>query len=183
MIEISYTVPALDKILRQHENDILMVMAATMQANRGMMFDAEGGDNGKEKWAPLNWRKGRILQKRGTLRKSFSPMNDGKKPGRSQGSVVRTIGNAVQIGTSLLYAKMMNDGTTKMPGGVLRPVNAKALKIPAPEGVKIEGAKDGFIFRKSVKIPARPMDTMSAEDDEEISQTVMNYVMEILNNG
>jgi hypothetical protein len=100
----------------------------------------------------------------------------------------------------------MNDGTTKMPGGVLRPVRAKALKIPLPAGKQakdgIKGAKnlqkigakklvweraDGkketgnFIFRKSVRIPARPFDDWNARDQEEIDAALLSKVAAILN--
>lgn len=175
MIKIDLTIPNLAEKLREHERDILLVLAAAMQTNRAMMFDQEGAHNGKRRWADLKWRTGAILQKRGTLRKSFGPQNDGIRPGQGPESVLRTSGDTVTIGTKLLYARLMNDGTTKMPGGVLRPVRAKALKIPAP------GGKKGFLFRKSVRIPARPMDEISELDKREWADTLEAYIAEVLN--
>lgn len=144
-----------------------------MQTNRAMMFEHDGADNDKPKWAPLVLRVGgRPLQKSGTLRKSLAPGNDGKKPGQELGSVVRTEGIRVMIGTTLLYAGMMNDGTTKMPGGVLRPVRAKALKIPLEDGT--------FMFRRSVKIPARQMNEITQKDADEFSESVAAHIAAIL---
>jgi len=183
MIDINLKFPDLHARLKKYEKDIYLVLAAAMQTNRAMMFDKEGADNGKDKWAPLKWRSGRILQKTGTLRKSFAPMNDGVKPGKNNGTIVRINAPSVIIGTNLAYAATMNDGTTKMPGGVITPVSAKALKIPLPEGgkgVTKREKKQGFMFRKSVKIPARPMDTISKEDEQEFAETLMNYISEIL---
>jgi hypothetical protein len=120
----------------------------------------------------------------------------------------------------------MNDGTTKMPGGILTPKTAKALKIPVPPGFKDKAfmknqrklvtalrkqmktgvrqyindggqkydvnamsakivkekkkTNQGFIFRKSVKIPARPMDTITKQDEDEFAETIENYMWEIL---
>jgi len=177
MINIDLKITDYLAIFEDHKEDIMNLLAATMQTNRAMMFDKDGADNGKEEWAPLKWRSGRPLQHRGTLRKSFAPFNDGIKPGHGQDTIIHIAYPMAVIGTKLAYAQLMNDGTTKMPGGVLRPVKAKALKIPAPNG------EEGFIFRKSVKIPARPMDTITEEDNEEIAKTVENYITEILNNG
>src|SRR5260221_14110145 len=103
-----------------------MVLAASMQTNRAMMFDKDGADNGKVKWKPLDtyFRSGRPLQDRGTLRQSMGPTNDGIRPGMGPSGIMQINGPEVVIGTSLLYAGMMNDGTTKLPGGVLKPHHA-----------------------------------------------------------
>ena len=132
-----------------------------MQTNRSMMSDKDGADNGKEKWALLNKmsRTGRPLQKTGTLRKSMAPQMsaDGKKPGYGKDTVVRFEGNKVVIGTKILYAGMMNDGTTKMPDGAFRARQAKALKIPMQDG--------SLLSRRDVaKIPARPMNEITEQD-------------------
>ena len=231
MIKIELTFPKLEKKFKELEREVMLVLAAAMQTNRAMMFDKDGADNGKDKWEPLKWRSGRPLQATGTLRKSMAPQNDGIKPGHSTGGVVKVSGTSVSIGTSLLYAGLMNDGTTKLPGGVLKPVRAKALKIPLPQGKKAgeavlaihqAGAKrqleklsaklgkaksrkamdkildkmaelkfnmdhgrinkgEKFIFRKSVKIPARPMNTVTDLDKAEWSETVANFIASRLN--
>lgn len=195
MIEIKLKFPKFDEELRRRKKEIFEVLAATMQTNRAMMFDKDGEDNGKEKWAPLKFRNGRPLQNRGTLRKSFAPMNDGIRPGKSQGTIVKYNLPVVTIGTNLAYAELMNDGTTKMPNGVLKATRAQALKIPLPKGSKAtDGAKalrkgavkddDGnaFIFRKSVRIPARKMDVVTEMDEREYAEALQNYISEILSN-
>lgn len=196
MIKIEVEFPDLYERLKKYEKEIMLVLAASMQTNRSMMFDADGADNGKKKWAPLKFRNGRPLQDRGTLRKSMGPSNDGITPGRGVDSVLKINTDSVMIGTKLAYARMMNDGTTKMPGGVLRPINAQALKIPLPMGKNIVkaakalrkgAAQDStgqkYIFRKSVRIPARPMDEITPQDEQEWVETVQNYMMEILTRG
>ncbi len=173
MIKIELKMPDLARAFKEHQRDIMLVLAASMQTNRAMMFDKDGADNGKKEWAPLKLRVGRPLQKSGTLRKSMAPQNDGKKPGNGPDTVLAITGDTATIGTKLLYAGMMNDGTTKMPDGVLRPVRAQALKIP------LGGGK--FMFRKSVKIPARKMDEVTKQDSKEWADTLANYITDILN--
>ena len=173
MISLSFTVPDLAMVFKKRQRDIMLVLAASMQTNRAMMFDKDGADNGKQKWAPLVLRSGRPLQKTGTLRKSMAPSNDGMRPGKGQGSKLQINGTEVQIGTTLAYAPMMNDGTAKMPGGVLKAVRAQALKIP------LGGGK--FMFRKSVRIPSRRMDEITAQDSQEWADTLAAYIADVLN--
>lgn len=214
MISLKMTFPKLDEIFKNHEKQIMEVLAATMQTNRAMMFDKDGADNGKKKWKNPKFRKGRPLQASGDLRKSMAPMNNGKKPAYTPNGILKLSGNSVRIGTNLIYARLMNDGTVHMAGGVLVPVNAKALKIPVPpdmvkkmlktqqskENMKANSRKlskaelkkkagihkDGdehFMFRKSVKIPARPMDQITKADEKEWAETLANFIAEVLNNG
>lgn len=174
MIEIKFQMPDLYAELKKRKREIDLAMAAAMQANRGMLFDTEGKYNGRPGWAPLKWRVGMILSKRGTLRKSLSPPNPMGKAGND--GIVEFAEETVTIGTRLGYARMMNDGTVKMPGGVLRPVKAKALKIPAPFG-----KKGKFIFRKSVKIPARPFDDWTDQDEDELLLVLTEKIAQVLN--
>lgn len=202
-LDIKFSFPGWKERILKNWDDIHLFIAAQMQFNRGMLFDNEGLYNGHDKWAELRFRSGQILSHRGTLRKSIAPIggvvgpNAKGKPGPN--GIVRVAGNEVTIGSTLIYARMMNDGTTKMPGGVLRPVKAKALKIPLPEGkqatdlakelrksgktLPIEGRKTPgrFIFRKSVKIPARPYDTWTKEDQDELTEALTNKIARILN--
>lgn len=174
MIEIKFQMPDLYGELMKRKPEIDLAMAAAMQANRGMLFDSEGKYNGREGWAPLKWRSGMILSKRGVLRKSIAPPGMTGRAGND--GIVEFNNETVTIGTRLGYARMMNDGTVKMPGGVLRPVKAKALKIPAP------GNKKGkFIFRKSVKIPARPFDDWTQQDEDELLLVLTEKVAQVLN--
>ncbi len=194
MIKLELTFPDLAAKYKRHEKDLMLVLAAAMQTNRAMMFDKDGADNGKEKWLPPKFRNGRPLQWKGYLRKSFAPQNDGIRPGHGPDGIVRVQGEKVFIGTKLLYARLVNDGTANMPGGVLKAINAKALKIPIPPGKtatkdakaahKSGGGSDSegkFIFRKSVKIPARKMDIVTSEDAKEWADTLANYIAEMLN--
>ncbi len=184
MVKLQFTFPRLEKRFKDRQRDIMLVLAASMQTNRSMMFDKDGADNGKDQWEKLKWRSGRPLQKTGVLRKSMAPRNDGIVPGAEKSSVLNVSGRTVEIGTNLLSARMMNDGTSKMAGGVLRPVKAKALKFPIPQNTKglTEKEKErGFMFRKWVRIPARRMDEVTSEDQAEWSQTLSNYIASILN--
>jgi hypothetical protein len=107
-----------------------------------MLFDNEGSYNGHRRWARLSFRSGQILSNRGALRRSIAPHNPKGSPAAD--GIVRFTGDEIIVGTKLLYARMMNDGTTKMPGGVLRPKNAKALKIPVPQGKNAGPAAKGI---------------------------------------
>lgn len=229
MINIDYTYPDWHELVKKYKDEINLFIAAQIQTNRGQMFDAEGAHNGKKKWAPLKLRSGMILSNRGNLRRSWSPSNPTGKPGTD--GIVRFKEDIIVVGTNVAYARLMNDGTAMMPGGVLKAVNAKALKIPIPAGkaasvasIKIRGqaanaelkelgkslrkAKnhkqkmaildkmekvtkkivagtggENFIFRKSVKIPARPMDNWSQEDENELSAALKNKLVEVMNRG
>lgn len=203
MIEIRFSMPDLLDIMRKRKREIDLAMAAAMQANRGMLFDSEGKYNGRPGWAPLAFRSGMILSKRGVLRKSIAPPGATGQAGAD--GIVEFSGDTVTIGTRLGYARMMNDGTVKMPGGVLRPVKAKALKIPVDfkqiaeretrEGgqyktatltkdVKKRFGKKGsgnFIFRKSVRIPARPFDDWNTMDEDELNLVLAEKIAQVLN--
>ncbi len=182
--------PDLAGKLLKADQELKLFVAAMMQTNRGMLFDREGAYNGHKKWAPLVFRQGQILSNRGVLRQSLAPSSPTGRPGPD--GIVEFGNGVVTIGTNLVYARLMNDGTVNMPGGVLRPVNAKALKIPVPGGKGAtdvakslrKGAsgkgKDKFIFRKSVKIPARNFDDWTKEDELELAQAYMNKVAEVL---
>lgn len=211
MVGITFEFPEWEEKLKKRLNEINLFIAAQMQTNRGMLFDAEGGYNGHQRWAPLKLRTGMILSKTGALRQSMGPMNMGGRPGPD--GIVRFEGDKITIGTKLAYARLMNDGTVNMPGGVIRAKKGQALKIPVPDGVEINRLKkeirsaktdaereekqeklekwkelrkegkgnDGYIFRKSVKIPARPFDTWTAEDEKELSTALANKLIEVLN--
>lgn len=176
MIKIQFSVEDLAAKFKGMQDEIMLVLAASMQTNRAMMFDKDGADNDKPQWAPIKFRDGRPLQNRGDLRRSMAPGNDGLRPGFGKDGILRMEGNRATIGTKLLYAETMNDGTAKMPGGVLRPVHAKALRFPAGTQAGAKGVKDGFMFRKWVKIPARPMDIITPADEREWAETVANFI-------
>lgn len=131
-LDIQFKFPDWVSEVKSREGELNLFMAAQIQANRGMLFDQQGARNNHDAWKTLKFRNGQILSNRGALRKSISPFNPKGTPGPS--GIVRFTEDMIVVGTSLLYARMMNDGTTHMPGGVLRPKKAKALKIPLPSG-------------------------------------------------
>lgn len=134
LVGIEFKFPNWEAKLKAAKEEINLFLAANMQTNRGLLFDAEGGRNGHQRWAPLVFRNGMILAKRGILRKSIGPKNSGLRPATGPDSIIRFTETTITIGTALAYARMMNDGTAKMPGGVLRAKRAKALKIPVESG-------------------------------------------------
>lgn len=185
-VSIEVNMPDLESKFQGFTRELYLFIAAQIQTNRGFMFAKEGAHNSHPKWNPLVFRKGMILSNKGTLRKSIAPTPARGQPGND--GVVRISGEKVTVGTNLFYAKLMNDGTTKMPGGVLTATKAKALKIPVPGGERATGVAKGirkkqgdFIFRKSVKIPARPFDQINSEDAKEIGIAVRNKLAKMLN--
>lgn len=199
-MEIKFNFPNWEQAIKRAYPNMMRGLAAAIQTNRGMLFDQEGAYNGHDRWADLKFRAGQILAIRGTLRKSISPSNPKGLPG-PQG-IVRIAGNEITIGTTLGYATMMNWGTTKLPGGVLKPVRAKALKIPLPAGkratqlaktlrkkaYKGEKKNERFIFRKSVRIPARyfleaddESKVWNQQDQEEFDATTITLLARAMN--
>jgi phage gpG-like protein len=169
--EIEFKFPDWATKLKAAEDEIALTLAASIQTNRGLIFDHEGAYNGHKKWAPLKFRDGQILSNRGKLRKSMAPTPSRGQPG--PGGIVEKNWPVISVSTTLLYARMMNNGTVGLPGGVLRPVKAKALRIPT--------GKTGFIFRKSVRIPGRPFDEVNDADVQEFEEVLRNKIEQILN--
>lgn len=202
LLDIKFEFPDWKERLAAAEDELNLFIAAIVQTNRGFLFDSEGSYNGRPGWAPLKFRVGQILSDRGVLRKSIAPQNPDGTAGPN--GVVRFESDAVVIGTTVLYARLMNDGTAKMPGGKLVAKNAKALRIPLPSGKNATPAaktlrksaktldtevaegvtrQNKFIFRKSVKIPARPFDDWNEQDQEELDAALISKIAEILNRG
>lgn len=132
LLELEFKFPDWKRKLQGRVREVYLAIAAAMQTNRGMLFDREGSYNGHEKWKPPLFRNGQALSDRGTLRKSIAP--GGGRVGPN--GIVRFSGDTVTIGTKMLSARLMNDGTAKLPGGVLKPKNAQALRIKLPSGKK-----------------------------------------------
>lgn len=168
---IELNMPNLSEKIKSRRDEIQRFIAAQIQFNRGMLFDNEGAYNGHPPWEPLKYREGQILSKRGTLRKSIAPNSADGNAGAD--GYVKIKPDSVTIGTNLYYAAMMNYGTKGLPGGVLKPVKAKALKIPT-------GPKS-FIFRKSAYIPPRPFNELNEQDREEFEIALSNKLAELLN--
>lgn len=139
--------------------EIELFIAANIQFNRGQLFDNEGAYNGHSKWQELSFRNGQILKMRGTLSKSMGPVKDPQGGAvRSPNGILNIERDSITIGTTLAYAAMMNNGTAGLPGGVLRPTKAKALKIPLPSGQKA-GSGAQSIHRAALQ---RRIDKMEA---------------------
>ena len=199
-VEIVFTFPNWAAKMKKRMNEINLFIAAQIQFNRGMLFDNEGAYNGRPRWKELVFRNGQILSNRGVLRKSIAPTNPKGTPGPD--GIVRFNGDMITVGTQVAYARLMNDGTTKMPGGKLVAKNAKALMIPLPSGKSAnvnakqarkesstllkpkEGggySRQNVIFRKSVKIPSRPFDDWNAEDQKELDAALIGKLVQVMN--
>lgn len=199
-VKIKMSFPDYAGQIKRRRDDLNRFIAAMVQTNRGELFDSEGSHNGRPGWKPLKLRNGQILSDRGVLRKSIAPFNPRGTSGPN--GIVRFSSDTITVGTKLIYARLMNDGTEKMPGGVLKPVRAKALKIPLPAGKSATDTAKGLrkqskkikyspapgverdqnvIFRASVKIPARPFDDWNDQDDLELREAVANKIASIMN--
>ncbi len=197
MIEATFKFPDLADKLRLAADKIRQELVVAMQTNRGMLFDAEGAYNGHTPWKGLLLRAGQILASRGVLKKSLAPDSPTGQAG--PGGYVKSDPQIVTIGTNVAYASTMNWGTTRMPGGVMRPVNGQALRIPLPEGKRAtemakelgkgkkrstdahDGKEKKFIFVKSVKIPARRFDDVTPQDTREFRDALEAALAEALN--
>ncbi len=186
MIAAEFTFPDLVTKVRANERRIGEEIIVAMQTNRGMLFDAEGNYNGHEAWAKPMLREGQALAARGVLKKSLAPGTTNGNAG--PGGIAQIDGQKYTIGTDVAYAAMMNFGTTKMPDGIMRPVRAKALRIPLPSGKKAtkaaktlrKGSDEGFIYRKWVRIPERRFDVITQQDREEFDAAFAAAVAEVL---
>lgn len=135
MITATFHFPDLAARLKAARLRIGQEMIVAMQTNRGMLFDNEGRYNGHEAWDGLVLRSGQVLARRGTLKQSLAPGGGTGQAGPG-GIAKMSDDGLVTIGSSLGYAPLMNWGTTKMPDGIMRPVHAKALRIPVPGGMQ-----------------------------------------------
>ncbi len=166
ILEVKFKFPKLDQRIKKNHKRIEQFLAAAMQTNRALLFDAEGEYSGHQKWAPLKLRTGKILSKRGNLRRSIGPSNDGVRPVQSDNGIIEYRNGLVKIGTKLAYAAIQNNG------GIIKAKTAKALKIPLDNGK--------FMFRKSVTIPERNFDSITQQDRQEFSESLKNILVEVL---
>jgi phage gpG-like protein len=159
VLDIDFKFPDWADKVRGAEPELNRFLAAQVQTNRGLLFDAEGSRNGHQRWPGLSLRNGQILSQRGKLRKSIAPRNSGGQPGPD--GVVSFDGDMIAVGTRLLYAKMMNYGTVGLPGGILKPKHAKALRIPLPAGQSASP--------KARKARAAPLEKKAAAQKEKLA--------------
>lgn len=177
---------------------LYLFAAAQLQTNRGMLFLHEGAWNGHDRWKPLRLRDGQPLKDRGTLSQSIGPIrrsDSGVRPAYNRGTIVSYGADKVTVGTSLKYARLMNDG------GTIVPKKGKVLWIPLPSktsatkevnqakkhghlnGAPIVRLANGkfFMLAKKVKVPPRPFDKLNSKDQEELRTAMTNEVARCLN--
>lgn len=198
LLSIAVQFPDWASKVRRKTNELNVFMAAQIQMNRALMFDNEGAYNGHPKWASLKFRAGQILSDRGKLRRSIAPRNP--KGTANEGGIVRFVGDQIIVGTNVMYAGLMNDGTTKMPGGVLRSKSGKALMITLPTGKSAKEAvksmkktrvsyevtpgvqkSKNVIWRMSVRIPARNFTDWNDSDQYNVNDAFMAKLQDVLN--
>lgn len=168
IISAEFKFPPWAKQLEKHYRELMLGVAATIQTNRGMLFDQEGAYNGHKRWQPLKFRKGQILSDTGTMRRSISPTIPNGYAG--PGGVVKISGDVVTVGTTIKYAPVHNYGA------VIYPKRKKVLSWKV-------GKKR--YFAKSVTIPARPFleGAWNRKDQEEVYQTLKKKVFRIMQVG
>lgn len=197
MVGLEWKFPKWLEAFRTRESELMMFIAATLQTNRGLMFDRDNAGR-PTPWKKPVFRDGQPLSKTGTLRKSFAPRNDGRTPVKGPDGVVQVSGTQVTIGTTLAYAPIHNTG------GVIRPKNGKVLWIPLPNGranssnaptkaardlkkgktgAPIVKGRNGIVYllAKKVTIPKRPMDEWTQADQKELESALLTKLEEILN--
>lgn len=160
--------------------DLPLLIAATVQTQRGMIFDNEGAYNGRPRWEPLKFRQGQILKDKGTLSKSIAPQNNGIKPSRAEGTILESAGDMVRVGTKIPYAETHELGATikpKQPGGLLH------FQVPVYTTTKSGKTKQKgtrWIHAHQVVIPARPFGNITDQDANELAETIANYYESII---
>lgn len=163
---VKFEFPDLEGIFREALPEIERTIAASIQTQVGMRFDAEGAYNGHEKWEPLKLREGQILSLRGDLRKSISPPTRGVAGPNGfvtfQGDVTNLL---TEVGSKLIYAGVHNNGAHIVPK------NKMALRFANPGTGK-------FIFSKCVNIPKRNFTDLNSTDEKELSETLANFIAE-----
>lgn len=158
-VRFKFDFPDLKSLVERERENLKLLQAATMQTQRGMLFDQEGAYNGHQRWPDLQFRSGQILSRGGArgLRGSIAPRNNGKAPGRGSHTILEMMSSgammSVTIGSSLIYAETHDQGATihAKPG--------KYLKIPLPVGQwaneKTRGIQKHQAARKSADLAAK----------------------------
>lgn len=157
-----------------------MLIAASVQTQRGLIFQHEGQWNGRSKWAPLKFRDGQILKDTGTLSKSIAPKHSPDKPGRENGTILEAHNDIVSVGTDIAYAIIHEEGrvyhgTPEMPLAFPAPI----YKVSSKTGKKRKSG-EYWIFCQKIVIPARPFGDVTQMDADEIAQTLANRFTAVL---
>jgi phage gpG-like protein len=161
MIKLKVKVPKLKKTFQDQMPSIIASLAATVQTNRGMLFDKEGAHNGHERWKPLKYRRGKILQDTGNLRRSIAPRGGNGHAGPN--GIVRVDSRIVFLQTNVEYAGIHEDGSRL-------------------QGV-VKGS--GKHQRKPRNIPSRPFmqKAWNSQDQDEVVQTMTRKLEKLLQDG
>lgn len=164
LLKIDFDFPSLERNLRKHQSEANLLVMATVQTNRGMLFDQEGKMNGHKVWDKLKMRDGQILSRRGVLRKSIAPFNAKGTPG-PQGIAKTTGFLKADVGTKVKYASTQNNGAIikAKPGKVLSFIN------------EISGKR---VYTHSVNIPARNFSDWNDRDQAELDNTMAAFILE-----
>ena len=173
-VSVNIQLPDFDKKQMWMLRAVPLLIAASLQTQRGLIFQNEGQWNGREKWAPLKFRDGKILRDKGDLSKSIAPRHDDNKPGRSAGTILEAKGDIVSVGTDIAYAIIHEEGkvyhgTPEMPLAFPAPL----YKISSKTG-KQRKSGQYWIFCQKITIPARPFGNVTQMDADEIAQTLAN---------
>ena len=182
-VKYNFSYTDMHKLFVDNYERTMLLVAAVLQTQRAMIFDAEGAYNGRERWKPLKFRQGKILSDRGGLRGSIAPRNNGVTPTVGANTILDVRQNRITIGSSLIYAKIHDEG------GVIK-AKGKALAIPLPKGKSatatakgLSKSRGGVLFVKSVTIPKRTFTDFNSQDERELGDTLVNFLAEVLNNG
>lgn len=162
--EATFEFPDFLSRFEQSRDRIERTIAASIQTQVGLRFDAEGSYHGHDKWKKIR-RQGQILSLSGTLRKSIAPPAADGRAGTD--GFVRSEGGpelmTIEVGTKVIYASVHNDGAViRHPGTE----NGFGMKILIPP--------------HDIPMPRRNFTEQNQQDTDEISQTVANLVAAIL---
>lgn len=116
----------------------------------------------------------------------------GEGPLRASATVIDPLDQGdtilVRAGFNLIYAAYQDQGTKGLPGGVLKPVRAKALFIPLRKGVR-PGDPDlvrgvDFVLAKEVRYKGTGYFTLTLEEMKPLAaQAIGEQVLAILKGG
>lgn len=179
-VEVSIQIPDFNGMSLQAIARAPLIIAATIQTQRGFIFDHEGQYNGHEKWEPLKLRPGQILKDTGTLSKSIGPRNDGTRPARSKGTILQAKGDMVTVGTDIKYADIHDRGEHQWWKKMFwAPIYQEIKKGKNKGGYRKAGMKLYFA-PNGVIIPKRNFSKMTKEDVDELSETLANFYRSLI---
>lgn len=177
LVSIDIKIPNYLKRLQGSLKRIQIAMAADIQTNRGLMFDAEGAYNGHPKWKDLKsgankriakngMQERQILRKSGALKNSIAPTGASGRAGPG-GTVIlegTIAAPAVRVSTQIKYAAIHDKGGTIRHPGTANGFG-KGIKIPAHD----------------IEMPRRNFSDWNRQDQKQMGIMLKNLLSEILN--